>query len=96
MSTANVHLGCSDLVRALHEQRIHFTSGSAYALRTLKALAGQSDMEQKYQENQGEIDRRATKWNEARERDKELRERIRKREEEIKAFLTGTYNWEFK
>lgn len=94
-SAAQVSLGFAELVNSLHQQKLQFTNGEAYALRTAKALMGQGDMEAAYQESQHEIDRRLQAWNLVRTKDETLREQVAKKEQEVKALLTRKYNWEF-
>lgn len=94
-SSARVFLGWAELVNCLHQQSIKFTNGGASTLRLAKALLGQADMEIQYQSNQQEIDSKLKSWNLLRAQDNMLRERIQKRELEIKALLTSRHNWEF-
>ena len=94
-STADVVNGLAVIFNAVHQQKVRFTSNEAYALRTAKALLKQGDMEAEYQENQQEIEGMRKKWSVVRDNDAMLREKISKREQEIKSVLTSRYNWEF-
>jgi hypothetical protein len=92
LSDAHMHAGNEELVRALHEQRFYFTSPEAYAKRFSLLLLGQADFEQKYKANQQEIDRMSERMINERKRHEELRESMKRKDDDIRTTLTQRYN----
>ena len=83
------------IVATGYEQRNHYTSTSAYALRFLSAYNGDGRMEAKYKESQEILDNMTKDWIAQRGVFQTLTDRIQVEEREVKTLLSRRYRTEF-